>query len=147
MNRADTPFLPDDQATSPQSRPLFDGSYETYSQLDPLYIPGDPARRLHQRKRHEGQIAIKFENKKAVVPLGNSSGKGRLQPIAASILMMILYVARLARYDLLQAVCRLACRVSKLDDDCDRRLYRLICYINFPCAFACSGVLATHWRC
>ena len=44
MNRADTPFLPDDQATSPQRRLLFDGSCETrhfckytYSKLDPVY--------------------------------------------------------------------------------------------------------------
>jgi hypothetical protein len=44
--------------------------------------------------------------------------------------MMILYVVRLVRYDLLRAVGRLACRVSEWDEECDRKLYRLICYIN-----------------
>ena len=34
---------------------------------------------------------------------------GRLQPIAASILMEILYAARMARFDLLRATCKLAC--------------------------------------
>ena len=38
---------------------------------------------------------------------------GVLQPIAAKILMKILYGARMARYDLLNAVCKTAACVTK----------------------------------
>ena len=60
---------------------------------------------------------------------GASEG-GRLKPIAASILMQVLYVARMARYDLLRPTCQLACYVSKWSDACDRRLFQLIKYIH-----------------
>ena len=54
---------------------------------------------------------------------------GQLQPVAAKILMKILYGARLARFDLLRAVCQLATCITKWDVNCDRRLHRLVCYI------------------
>ena len=44
--------------------------------------------------------------------------------------MKILYAARMARFDLLRATCRLACHITKWTEECDRRLYRLVCYIN-----------------
>jgi hypothetical protein len=44
--------------------------------------------------------------------------------------MKILYAARLARFDLLRAVNSLACHLTKWTKDCDRRLYRLVCYIH-----------------
>jgi hypothetical protein len=145
MKRADAPFLLGDQATSPQRRPLFDGSYETcsfckraYSKLDPLHIEAQtpPSRRAGEASSSAQEVRGSTslvpvapvpgckntaKKKNPVVPTDDSSNKGRLQPIAASILMMILYVARLARYDLLRAVCRLCCRVSKRDDACDRK--------------------------
>ena len=56
--------------------------------------------------------------------------QGRLQPIAAKVLMKILYAARLCRFDLLRAVCHLATFVTKWTSECDRKLHRLVCYIN-----------------
>jgi hypothetical protein len=56
--------------------------------------------------------------------------KGTLQPIASSVLMKVLYAARLARFDLLKAVANLAQKVTKWDKACDRMLHRLMCYIN-----------------
>ena len=53
-----------------------------------------------------------------------------LNGYAAKILMKILYAARYARLDLLRAVCHLAQFITKWDEDCDKRLYRLVCYIN-----------------
>ena len=44
--------------------------------------------------------------------------------------MGILYCARMARFDLLRATCRLACYATKWDMDCDKKLFRLICYIH-----------------
>jgi len=55
---------------------------------------------------------------------------GELQPIAACVLMKVLYGARMARFDLLRAVNGLACKVTKWDQECDRKLHRLMCYIN-----------------
>ena len=50
---------------------------------------------------------------------------GRLQPIAARVLMKILYGARMARYDLLRGVCALASCVTKWTLQNDVDLYRL----------------------
>jgi hypothetical protein len=65
---------------------------------------------------------------------GDSPGvdevKGRLQPIAARVLMKVLYGARMARYDLIRAVNGLATEVTKWSLRCDARLHRLMCYIN-----------------
>ena len=63
-------------------------------------------------------------------PPQDDTAVGRLQPIAAKILMKVLYAARLARFDLLRAVCHLACFVTKWSPECDRKLHRLMCYIN-----------------
>ena len=49
-----------------------------------------------------------------------------LQPIAARVLMKVLYGARMARPDLLRAVGSLACRITKWTPRCDRELYRLM---------------------
>ena len=63
-----------------------------------------------------------------IVP--STESEGRLQPIAAKVLMKILCGARLARFDLLRAVCHLACHVTRWSSTCDRRLHRLVCYIH-----------------
>ena len=56
--------------------------------------------------------------------------KGELQTAAASILMKILYAARMARFDLLRPTCRLACFITKWTTLCDKQLHRLVCYIH-----------------
>ncbi len=56
--------------------------------------------------------------------------KGLLAPIAARVLMKILYAARVARYDLLRAVSHLACYLTKWTSECDARLHQIVCYIN-----------------
>ena len=59
-----------------------------------------------------------------------SPDEGRLQPIAAKVLMTFLYAARLCRFDLLRAACHLATFVTKWTSECDRKLHRLVCYIH-----------------
>ena len=44
--------------------------------------------------------------------------------------MKALYGARLARFDLLKAICHLATFITKWDAVCDKKLHRLMCYIN-----------------
>ena len=46
------------------------------------------------------------------------------------VLMKIMYGARFARPDLLRAVCALARRITEWDQDCDKRLLRLVSYIQ-----------------
>ena len=75
--------------------------------------------------------ATPFHEERIARPLeGESEQKGALAPIAARVLMKILFAARMARYDLLRAVQGLAARVTKWSTDCDRALHRLMCYIH-----------------
>ena len=56
--------------------------------------------------------------------------KGQLAPHASKAVLKCLYLARKARPDLLWAVNDLARNVTKWNVACDKRLFRLICYIN-----------------
>ena len=49
---------------------------------------------------------------------------------AAAVLMKVLYGARMGRYDLIRPVQALASRVTKWNHLCDRKLHRLISYVN-----------------
>eukprot|EP00959_Pyramimonas_sp_CCMP1952_P125473 2623397-Pyramimonas_sp.AAC.1 len=55
---------------------------------------------------------------------------GVLQPIAAKVLMKILYGARMARYDLLRAARQTASCITKWTEQQDIDLLRRICYIK-----------------
>ena len=55
---------------------------------------------------------------------------GVLQPIAASILMQMLYGARYARPDLLRAITLLARKMTKWRPMQDIQLHRLVCYMK-----------------
>ena len=67
---------------------------------------------------------------KAETTGGTPNNEQTLQPIAAKVLMKILYAARLARFDLLRAIGVLSTMISKWDSFCDQRLHRVISYIN-----------------
>jgi hypothetical protein len=56
--------------------------------------------------------------------------EGRLGTEAAKILMKTLYCARLLRFDLLWTLCKLARCVTKWTKACDRRLHRLMSYLQ-----------------
>lgn len=63
--------------------------------------------------------------------IGSVDGQpsGELNRIAASILMRILYAARMVRFDLLRVTCRIATRHSRWTEMDDRRVHRPIRYI------------------
>ena len=65
--------------------------------------------------------------------------EGVLQPIAAHVLMKVLYGACMVRFDLLRAVCHLACYVTKWTAVCDRRLHRLMSYIHHSVTNSCTA--------
>ena len=56
--------------------------------------------------------------------------KGHLSPVAARVVLKALYVARIARYDIMWAVNMLAREVTRWTAACDRRLHRLISYMH-----------------
>ena len=53
--------------------------------------------------------------------------------------MKIMYGARMARQDLLRAVCVLARMLTRWDEMCDKRLLRLVSYINSTLGYRLRG--------
>ena len=74
--------------------------------------------------------ATPFLDEDRLVEADDVVNTGVLQPIASSVLMKVLYGASMARFDLLKAVANLANNVTKWNANCDKRLRRLICYLN-----------------
>jgi len=125
LRHADTPFLVEDQMKSPQGAPCTTGScvecpwcYHTF----PPQVATDVKEFTGKRK---SPAANNNENNKQ-----QPQEEGRLQPIAAKILMTVLYTARCARLDLLRPICHLACHITRWSTECDRKLHRLMCYIH-----------------
>ena len=83
---------------------------------------------MQSREVDEPKSATSYLQPEASDELENAD-RGVLQPLAARVLMKILYAARMARFDLLRAVCNLACFVTRWTLECDKKLHRLICYI------------------
>ena len=74
--------------------------------------------------------ALRDALEKSSIKDARSAMPQQLKPYAAKVLMKILYAARYARLDLFRAVCAVAQFITKWDEQCDLRLYRLVCYIN-----------------
>ena len=155
MRNVATPFLVEDQGLSPQGSPSHPGEYSECPWCKHTFPANThkPARDtnwkatasvVNQKNLSENNPVTeqpKDENIEAD-NLSSQSKKdsggtpppdpdqGRLQPIAAKVLMKILYAARLCRFDLLRAVCHLATFVTKWTSECDRKLHRLVCYIH-----------------
>ena len=72
-----------------------------------------------------------------------AESKGKLAPIAGSVLMKLLFAARMARFDLLRAVQGLASRVTKWSVDCDKALHRFVCYVIAPFITRCNHLSVT----
>ena len=64
---------------------------------------------------------------------------GVLQPIAASVLMQMLYGARYARPDLLRAISLLARKMTKWRPMQDIQLHRLVCYLKSTLSYRQYG--------
>ncbi len=52
-----------------------------------------------------------------------------LNVAAASVIMGVNYAARIARYDLIKPVQRLATELHAWDEKSDKKLHRLMCYV------------------
>ena len=122
-----TPFLTDDHRDSAARGPTGTGPVEVCPWCECPHAPNTYAsidaydkEASRRRKKLEAETSAKADN----------LVRGRLSPVAARILMKILYGARGARLDLLRAVSHLACYFTKWTPECDRKLHRLVCYIH-----------------
>ena len=160
-----TPFLVEDQGTSPQGAPNQYGPFSECPWCNHTFpahthkpakdsnlkaavsVNGSIADNNSNAESATGDVYISSSNIEAqcdhnygvevrAVPAQSckenggtpppSPDEGRLQPIAAKVLMKILCAARLCRFDLLRAVCHLAIFVTKWTSECDRELHRLV---------------------
>ena len=64
---------------------------------------------------------------------------GDLASCCCSILMKLLWLARLARPDLLRPVCELASKITKWTRNCDKEVFRLVCYVNSSLSYRLTG--------
>ena len=83
--------------------------------------------------------AIPFLDEDRLVEADDAVNTGALQPIASSVLMKVLHGARMARFDLLNAVANLAKNVTKWNANCDKILHRLICYGKYSLDLRLQG--------
>ena len=65
-----------------------------------------------------------------LIPVEEFEIKGVLAPVAARIVLMALFFARLARMDVMWTVNLLAREVTRWSPACDRCLHRLICFLH-----------------
>ena len=98
-------------------------------------VPIDPSA---EKKANKRKIKLKSKIQNNV----DGADRGNLQPLAASILMRLLYGSRYARFDLLKSISRLASFVSYWDLDCDKRLMRLLSYVKGSLQKGLVGVIS-----
>jgi hypothetical protein len=67
--------------------------------------------------------------------------KGELAGNACRVLMKCLWLGRLARPDLVKPIGDLASMITKWSVNCDRQLYRLICYIHSTQHYKLTGTV------
>jgi hypothetical protein len=124
LKDAATPFLAEDQKDSPAGRPADNGPaiecpwcLHTFAYNKIKHFLDNPKSSSTTKGGPPGDKNIDLD-------------RGELAAHCANILMKILYGARMCRFDLLRAVAGLACYLTKWSVDCDKKLYRLMCYIN-----------------
>ena len=136
LRRVATPFLREDQRDAPARAPATNGPCEICTWCNHSFPPSPYASlQEYERQRKLDQGPSGTSSGRAVEQsTGRRSGGdvsvdpeandlGRLAPVAARILMKILYGARCARPDLLRAVSHLACFFTRWTHQCDRRLH------------------------
>lgn len=118
LKHVSTPSLPEETKNHPSRAPC----------------PGDPKKKVscpwcaHQFDPG-ASAALKRDAPADDVSPGETA-RGALAPHAASVLMKLLYAARIARFDLLRSINNLARNVTKWSVEDNAKLYRLMCYVN-----------------
>ena len=113
LKKANTPFLAEDRRSTPAGAPCSKGKGIMCPWCHHSF-PIDQAKAIHGPSR---KTAKQKELPSSTDENVDNATTGLLQPHAASILMKILYAARMARFDLLRATCRLACFITKWTEE------------------------------
>ena len=130
--KAPTPFLQDDpldfvQAipASSSTGPVFECAWCRHT------CPAEEVEAaLQELKKAAAQPSKAAKAAKTKEQAGEAIDMGELKPIVVRILMKLLFGARMCRFDLLTAICKLARRVTKWDSRCDAALHRLVSYVS-----------------
>ena len=81
-------------------------------------------------KKRQPKTSLLVEPNSVKEPAPDKVPAGVLQPIAASVLMQMLYGARYARPDLLRGISLLARKMTRWRPMQDIQLHRLVCYLK-----------------
>ena len=124
LKDVDTPFLPEDQATAPAGTPVADsdvcggiaecGWCRFTFPANQFRVHKDEASLEKARKERKVLIAESESQRKEE----DEKDRGRLAPVAASIVMKILYCARFVRMDVLRIVGFLATAFTRWTPEC-----------------------------
>ena len=126
-----TPFPPDSKDSGPAGNPNSTGVDVIHCPWCQDSFPAD----LNVPKKSAKKSGASPDGAGPGVP----GGTGVLQPHAAKVLMKLLYGARLARFDLLRAINHLAGYITKWTPDCDKRLHRIMCYVQTSLKYRMVG--------
>ena len=75
--------------------------------------------------------------------------KGKLLESSSSMIMKLLWLGRMSRWDLLRQICLLAGQVSRWSIACDKMLHRLVCYLHHTKDHALTisvGDSSSYWE-
>ncbi len=135
FKKVSTPFLVEDSKDGPAGTPAATGPVVEW----PWCLHTFPPPVIHKNINELDTVKSKAAGKCASghdkhgeddsAPMA-ASDQGKMGKFAACILMKCLYGARMARFDLLRAITHLACQITRWTSECDRKLYRLMCYIH-----------------
>ena len=123
LNKVVTPELHEETKNHVSRKPAREGPSVVCNWCNNL-VPTDGSATVPDQRGGTPELAMK------------EPVRGHLAPHAASVLMKLLYGARIARFDLLRQVNRLARNVHRWTDSDDRGLHHLMCYVHHT----------KHWR-
>ena len=118
LKRVPTPSLPEETKEHPARAPCGAGPVSQCTWCGTIHPVTEPTK---SKSDPSGSSAPKP---------GDAAIKGELAPHAASVLMKLLYTARIARFDLLRSINMLARNVTKWTKNDDIKLHHLMCYVN-----------------
>ena len=124
LEYAEVPFIPEDDYGNVSRKPASGGEGLVCPWCEGSY----PKERYAEWK--PGKAGGKTDPAKNPPKERTVGDEGHLAGIAAKVIMKIFYASRNARFDTLRAVSYLACHITRWTLDCDKRLHRLVCYIN-----------------
>ena len=152
MKASYTPFISEDHKEAPSGKATkgpvtrcpccyhtFPGGTQTWQSIEALEI--EEAKHKKRVKANEQTTTTQDNTETDVIDEDNpqtdpestpidSKKVGRLEPIAASMLMKILWAARNSRFDLLRATTHLACYLVKWTQLQDKKLHKMLSYIQ-----------------